>query len=117
MLRIHDLQRLDVIQAQRPDPLARLVEHGFGDVDAGDAGGLRVVGQGQAGANADLQDVAADAFGGDDGGAASLAEHGTEDDVVYRRPAVVRRGDSVPVHGCHTCQNFCSRSERRTAAP
>src|ERR1700760_647063 len=60
----------------------------------------------QAGSDTDLQNAAADAFGGRDRGAAALAENRGEDDIVYRCPSAVGGSDAIPVQIIHDGQTW-----------
>ena len=88
-LRVHDLERLDVVEPELDDALARLVEHRGRNVDADDTVLPRVVGQRDAGPDADLEDASADPLGRHDRGAPAAFEHRPEHQVVDRRPAVI----------------------------
>ena len=91
-LGVHDLQALDMLQALLGDALARLAQHGLGQVDADHARGRRVVRQADAGADADVENAPADAIGGGDGRVPRALEHRAEDEIVDRRPARICLG-------------------------
>ena len=89
MLGVHDLKRLDMIETLLDDAIARLAEHGFRDIHADNPVGARVVGERNAGSDADLENAAADAFRRDDSGTPAALEHRPEHEIVNRRPAVI----------------------------
>src|SRR5262245_28741575 len=88
-LGVHDFEAFDMTEPQHAYAFTRLVEHGFGNIDTDDAVGARIVRQGDAGADADFENAAADTFGGRDRGTPAALEHRSEHEVVNRRPAVV----------------------------
>ena len=55
---------------------------------------VQVIRQRQAGADADFEDAAADAFGRSDPGLAAAIEHRAEHQIVDRRPARIGLGDA-----------------------
>ena len=60
MLRVHHGERLDIGEPVLAHALLRLAQHRLGIVDADDAVGARIVGQRDAGADADFEDAPAD---------------------------------------------------------
>ena len=97
MLGVHDPEPLDVGQSELGDPLLRLAQHRLGDVDAAEAVGARIVRQRYAGADPDLEDAAADAFGGGDRGLPAAFEHRAEHQIIDRRPARIGLGNRLLV--------------------
>ena len=95
VLRIHDREPLDVVEAQSRHPLARLAQHRRRDIDAVYRIAARVSGERKSGADADLQDTATDAFCCGDRRAATGPEHGTEYQIIDRRPSPVGLHDRV----------------------
>ena len=97
MLGVHHPESLDIGQAELGDPLLRLAQHRLGNVDAANAAGARIIRQRDAGADADLEDAAADAFGGGDRGLPAALEHRAEHEIIDRRPARIGLGNRVLV--------------------
>ena len=56
-------EHFDIAEPQRAHALLRLAQHRLGDVDADRLRGARIIGQRDAGADADVEDAAADAVG------------------------------------------------------
>ena len=75
VLRVHHPKSLHVGKSKLHDSFLRLAQHGLRDVDAANAVRGRIVGQRDAGADADLEDAAADALGGRDRGVAPVLEN------------------------------------------
>ena len=88
-LGVHHLQRLDVRELRPFDALTRLAEHRFRDVDADDAIAARIIRQRNPRAHADLENASADALRRLDRSAAPALEHGSEHEIIDRRPAVI----------------------------
>ena len=97
LLGVHHPESLDIGEAELGDPLLRLAQHRLGNIDAADAAGARIVRQRDAGADADLEDAAADALGGGDRGLAPALENRAEHEIVDRRPAGIGLRDRLLV--------------------
>ena len=69
------------------DPRLGLAQHRLADVDAEQAVAARIVRQRDAGADADLEDAAADPLRGPDRRGAAQRKHRAEHHVIDRRPA------------------------------
>ena len=116
MPRVHHREPFDMGEAQFRDPLLRLAQHHLGNVDAEDAIPRRIVGQRNAGADADLQDAAADPLGRGNRGPAAALEHRTEHHVVDRSPPVIRLRDHVSIEFKCFAFAFLTPCQRRLSA-
>lgn len=91
-------QRGDVAQPQRRDLLAGLLQHLGRQVDAGDALVLGVVGQGQAGADTDLQHFPSrQAIDQRHGAAAADGGNPAEYGIIDARPTPVGGTDRIGI--------------------
>src|SRR5262249_46049258 len=77
--------------------LVRLAQHRLAIVDANDAVGRRIIGQRNAGADADVEDAPSDALGRRDPGLAAGVAHRAEDEIVDRAPARIGLCNRVDV--------------------
>src|SRR4051812_28460562 len=89
ILGVHHRERLDIAQPHRPYALLRLAEHGLGYMDAAKFRGARVIRQGQAGADPDIQNSAADLVGLSYGRLPAVFKDLAEHQIIYRRPAPI----------------------------
>ncbi len=126
MLGVHHRQDIDMGELVFGDALDRLAQHRLAQVDADDAVVARVVGQRDAGADADFEDAAAGRaaglFGGGDRRGAAGREHLAEHGVVNRGPARVGALDARFVDVCPHAVPELNRASRpprarATAAP
>ena len=119
MLGIHHRKPVDIAQpmlgharlalrsigAERSTPMRRLVQ--------------RIIGQRQAGPDADFENAAADPFGRRDRCFAAALEHRAEYEIVDRRPAGIGPGDRVLVEfvAIAPCRRGRAPARRRFSAP
>ncbi len=101
LLAVHNGETLNVGEALLADALARLGQHLLRQVDTEHAGGGLVVGERDARAYAGLEDPAANPLTGGNRRATALLEHGTENEIIDRRPAGIGfRNRRVGPLGC-----------------
>src|SRR5262245_17235806 len=95
MLGVHDPKPLDIGQSEFGHTLPRLAQHGFRDVDAAKTIRGRIVRKRYAGADANLEDAPADAFGGRDRSLPTALENSTEYEIIDWRPPRIGLGDRL----------------------
>ncbi len=116
MLRVHHCQRFDMGELVLDHAFMRLAQHRLGIVHADDAVGGLVVGERDAGADADVEDATANSLRRGNRRLAAGIEHGAEDEVVDRRPARIRLGDRADVDFvCHVCPSSLAATLTRKA--
>src|SRR5262249_10071719 len=114
-LRIHDRERFDMIEFVLTDALVGLAQHRLGIIYADDPVGTGIIHEGYAGANADIENKAADALGRGNRGLASGIEHGAKYQVVDRRPPRVGLGHRSDVDSVPHCPRPLSRTHASDA--
>lgn len=100
VFRVHHREHFDIGKPQAPHARLRLAQHRLGNVDAADFCGARIVRERQAGADADVEDAAADPVGLGDGRLPSGVEHLAEHEIIDRRPAAIGLLDPGPRDVC-----------------
>ena len=103
VLGVHHRQRFDIGETQRAHALLRLAQHRLGNIDAAQFRGARIIRQRQSGADADIENAAADPVGLRDGRLAAVIEHLAEHEIVDRRPAPISLCDPRAVDVCQPC--------------
>ena len=94
MLRIHHGKSVDIGQPVLGDARLRLAQHRRREIDTDQAVRPGIAGQGQAGADTDLENAAADALRRLDRSFAAALEHRAEYEIVDRGPAGIGFGDT-----------------------
>ena len=90
MLGVHHRQRLHIGEVERARAFAGLAQHRLRNIDAADFRGARIIGQRQAGADADIENAPADLVGQRDRGLATGIEDLPEDEIIDRCPSGIR---------------------------
>ena len=88
-LRIHDFERLNMVQAKLRHALARLRQHRLGNVDADDPVGRRIIRQRNPRPYSDFENASADTLRSNERSTAPTLEHRAKDEVVNRCPAII----------------------------
>ena len=95
-LRVHDCECVHIGKSVLGNAPPGLAQHRLGDIDADQPIGAAVVGQRNAGADADFENAPANPFGRRDRRLAAMFEHASEHEAVDRRPPRIGPRDRVP---------------------
>ena len=116
-LRVHDCERVHIGKSVLGNAPLGLAQHRLGDIDADQPIGAAVVGQRNAGADADFENAPANPFGRRDRRLTAMFEHASEHEVVDRRPPRIGPRDRVPIEfRVHPCAPRTANVQPRAAA-